>query len=452
VTDLDGRLRRVNPAFSRLFGWSEEELLGRTLAELAHPDNRQGVLAGVAKLAGGEPIIDSEVRGRCKDGSYRWLRCSGMPVPEERAIYVSIRDVSRRKSAEELLRHVFDDSPVGIAMVDKEQRILRANPALWQLLGYAEDELVGRRFAEVIHPDDIHLDTDLLLRLFAGEIPGFAIEKRYLRKGGEVVWGRLQTSIVHGEEGELLYRLAMVEDITEQREADAARREHEALKDAFVRVVAHDLQNPLVAIASLTGLLAEGPADLAPDEQRRILGRIAIHAERLKDTVASFLDLDRLRQGAVTVRRCPTDLAQLARRVAEACDRGDRLLSVEAAPVVAPVDPDMAEHILGNLLENAVTHTPPGTRLWIRIAQEPGGVTMAVEDAGPGMPDELKSAGFELFRTGDPNARRTGVGLWVVARLAELHGGQAWVEDRPGGGAAFRVLLPTGPPQDEPTS
>jgi signal transduction histidine kinase len=68
------------------------------------------------------------------------------------------------------------------------------------------------------------------------------------------------------------------------------------------------------------------------------------------------------------------------------------------------------------------------------------------------MPEELKLAGFELFRTSDPNARRTGVGLWVVARLAELHGGQAWVEDRPGGGAAFRVLLSTGAPEGEVTT
>lgn len=347
---------------------------------------------------------------------------------------------------QEQFRRIFEASPVGIALADGEWRILRANDSLCRFLGCTEGDLLDRRLTEVTHPADAGLDGELARRLLAGEIPRYAIEKRYLRSDGEVVWGRLQASLAGGEHGQPFSFVGIVEDITEEREVAAAHQETGTLKDAFIRVVAHDLQNPLVAIAGLARLLAESPADLAAVEQRQILGRIAIHAERLERTVAGFVTIDRLRQGAVTVRPAPTNLVELAERVARACDPRDHPLSLEAIPVVVPIDPEIAERILANLLDNAVSHTPPGTPVWIRVAHDPGGLTLEVEDAGPGMPDELRAAGFELFRTGDPNARRTGAGLWVVARLAELHGGRAWVGDRPGGGASFRVTLATEPP------
>jgi PAS domain S-box-containing protein len=453
VLGLDGRVRRGNPAFAHVLGWSDVEVLGRPLVDLTHPDDRKSVLAGVERLARGEPVIDAEVRGVRPDGTTRWLRASGVPIPEEDVIYVWMRDVSARKAVEAALhlsearfRRVFEDSPVGIAMVDGQRRIMRANAALCELLGYSEDELVGRRSAELMHPDDVALDTQLAERLFAGDIPGYVIEKRYRRKDGQLIWGRLRASMIRGEDGESLYRLAMIEDITEEREADEAHRELEAMKDAFVRVVSHDLQNPLVAIAGLAEILATDPADLSPEEKRRLLGRIALHADRLKGMVTSFLDLDRLHQGALSAHRIPTDLTALVRRVLETCELGDRPLSVEVAPGEGLIDAELTEHILTNLLENAAAHTPPGTSLWVGVGHEPDGVSIVVEDAGPGVPADLRTAVFELFRTADPEARRTGVGLWVVARFAELQGGRAWVEDRPGGGASFRVSLPTGEP------
>ena len=100
------------------------------------------------------------------------------------------------------------------------------------------------------------------------------------------------------------------------------------------------------------------------------------------------------------------------------------------------------ERILENLLVNACTHTPPGTPVWLKIGVLADNVLVAVEDAGPGVPAESRQTIFELFRTGRHDDRRTGIGLWVVSRLTALHGGRAWVEERLGGGASFRVLLP----------
>ena len=128
--------------------------------------------------------------------------------------------------------------------------------------------------------------------------------------------------------------------------------------------------------------------------------------------------------------------------------RPGRPLKLVVEPVVARVDPAMVERILENLLANAARHTPPDTPVWVRVARQDQGVLIAVEDAGGGVPPELRAALFEPFRQGPEapaHAPGVGIGLTLVARFAELHGGRAWVEERPGGGSSFRVLLPDPP-------
>jgi two-component system sensor histidine kinase MtrB len=114
-------------------------------------------------------------------------------------------------------------------------------------------------------------------------------------------------------------------------------------------------------------------------------------------------------------------------------------------PVVAWVDPAKVERVVENLLTNAGRHTTPDTPVWVRVVRRDEGVLLTVEDAGGGVPRELRAALFEPFRQGPAAAAHApgvGIGLSLVARFAELHGGRAWVQDRPGGGASFQVLLP----------
>jgi signal transduction histidine kinase len=122
-------------------------------------------------------------------------------------------------------------------------------------------------------------------------------------------------------------------------------------------------------------------------------------------------------------------------------------------PVVAWVDAAKVERVVENLLANADRHTTPDTPVWIKVARQGEAVLLAVEDAGGGVPRELRATLFEPFRQGPgaaAHAPGVGIGLSLVARFAELHGGRAWVQDRPGGGASFQVLLPDS--ADQPMS
>ena len=130
----------------------------------------------------------------------------------------------------------------------------------------------------------------------------------------------------------------------------------------------------------------------------------------------------------------------------------DLHVAVAADHVLAAIDRPKVERILENLLSNAAKYTPPDTPIRLRVDRTDSGVLLCVDDRGPGVADDIKAAIFEPFHRGDhaDRAPGTGIGLTLVARFSELHGGRAWVEDRLGGGSSFRVFLPVDASEAEP--
>jgi signal transduction histidine kinase len=232
------------------------------------------------------------------------------------------------------------------------------------------------------------------------------------------------------------------------REEAAELRALDELKNTFLQAVSHDLRTPLAAILGLAITLEqeEGPEG---DEARRLASRIAANARRLDRMVTNLLDLDRITRGIVEPNLRRTDLGALVRRVvAETEIESDRPVQIQTRRVIAAVDPSKVERIVENLLSNAVRHTPTGSHAWIRVDREGAGALLVVEDDGPGVPPEHRDAIFQPFRQGagaPGHSPGVGIGLALVARFAEMHGGRAWVEDREGGGASFRVWLPIAP-------
>jgi signal transduction histidine kinase len=196
----------------------------------------------------------------------------------------------------------------------------------------------------------------------------------------------------------------------------------------------------------------EHGAGLPPEERTGMLDRLVANALKLERLLSDLLDLDRLARGIVEPRRQPVDVGALARRVAADTDTRGRIVRVRAESVELRVDPSQVERIIENLLVNAAKHTPEDTAVQLGVSARGEGVLIAVEDEGTGVPDDLKEEVFQPFVRGlraVDHAPGTGIGLSLVARFAELHGGRAWVEDRPGGGASFRVFLAGAPAETE---
>ena len=183
----------------------------------------------------------------------------------------------------------------------------------------------------------------------------------------------------------------------------------------------------------------------APD-LRDLATRIANNSRKLDRMVADLLDLDRLSRGIVEPNLQDVDVGALVRDLVEQLDIADgRDIVLDIESLTIRVDRPKLERIVENLLVNSVRHTPREARVWVRTRAQEGGALVVVEDDGPGVPAELHEVVFEPFRQGPSSSNHSlgaGVGSSLVARFAELHGGRAWVEDRPGGGASFLVFLP----------
>ena len=230
----------------------------------------------------------------------------------------------------------------------------------------------------------------------------------------------------------------------ELRAADDLRHLN-GVKDTLLHAVSHDLKGPLAAVlGAMQTLRRQAQLDLTPEELESLYTMIEQSGHKMDRLVDDLLDLDRLDRGQLQPRRAPTDVGELARRVTRESNSLDgHPVRIDADAVLVSVDSAKVERIIENLLLNAAKHTPPATPVRVRVTARVDGVELAVEDEGPGVPEDLRVDLFDAFRRG-PNAGGSGVGigLSLVKRFAELHGGSAHVEDRVGGGARFVVWLP----------
>lgn len=236
-------------------------------------------------------------------------------------------------------------------------------------------------------------------------------------------------------------------DVSTEKEASERLRALNDMQDSFLLAVSHDLRTPLTAILGSTQILTRRWDQLEAVERREVLRGLGKNADKLSRLLTNLLDLNRISRGIIEPKRMWTDLSELIAAVAEEYEDGGHPIRTDArGPVMAAVDAGQVERIVENLISNAVRHTPAGTPIWVRAESQAEGVLLVVEDEGPGVPVELRQDVFEPFRRGNGTGVQSpgvGVGLTLVTRFADLHGGKAWVEERDGGGASFRVYLPS---------
>jgi len=222
-------------------------------------------------------------------------------------------------------------------------------------------------------------------------------------------------------------------------------REMNDVKDTLLHAVSHDLKGPLAGIlGAMQTIRRDDELHLTADEREALYEVIEHSGRKMNRLIDDLLDLDRIDRGKVHPQRRPTDVGELARRVvSDTAQLDDHPVRVRADAVMVEVDPSKVERVIENLLVNAARYTPPGTAVLVQVTARPDGIDLVVEDDGPGIPDELKDVLFEPFRQGeDSSGRGMGIGLSLVQRFAELHGGSARIEDAATGGARFVIELP----------
>ncbi len=467
----------VSPQIRAMLGFTPEEWVGDPDLWWDHLDPAflPEAHEAVSRHATGEPF-DVEYRFRAKDGSWHWIRDQALVVTDDdgtvRFSQGVMTDITDEKLAEEQLRDaeqryraIVEHIPAVVYLDPLEwpAETLYVSPELERMLGIDAEEWARDvdSWEHAIHPDDREAVVREYLSFLEQE-GQWTREYRFVARDGRTVWVRDEASILRDEDGRPSFVQGVWFDITERKLAEDALRESEGrereaaerlrsldeMKNTFLAAVSHELRSPLTSILGLS-LTLERQRELDDEDREDLLERLSTNARKLDRLLKDLLDIDRLSRGIVTPQYRVVDVAALVRRSADSLDTlARRAVEVETTPVVISVDPAKVERIVENLLVNAARHTREDRRIWLRVIPHDGGVLIAVEDDGDGVPADLRDAIFEPFRQGptvQSHSPGTGIGLSLVSRFAALHGGRAWVEDREGGGASFRVFLPGGP-------
>jgi PAS domain S-box-containing protein len=258
VANRHGKIVLVNTETERMFGYQRDELLGQDIEILIpwhfrdrHARHQANYFAQPKARRMGPAL---ELAGRRKDGTEFAAEISLSPLRagEELLVLSTIRDVTEGKrvietlrESEERFRRVFEEGPLGLALVGKDHRFLNVNSAFSRLVGYSASELSYMSFEDITHPDDRQTDAALADQLFGGEVPFYQMSKRFVTKNGEAIWANLTRSVVSDQNGNPLYALSMIEDITQRKRMDETLRDSEerfrvALKNSPVVVFNHD--------------------------------------------------------------------------------------------------------------------------------------------------------------------------------------------------------------------
>jgi PAS domain S-box-containing protein len=461
----DRRFKRVSPRLCEILGYPEQELLRLTGKDISHPEDADVINQQRTRLYAGEiDAVRIEKRYVRKDRSVVWVaftmvleRAADGAPQYEIAVY---DDITARKNAEGALRDsealhrsTFELAASGIAHVGLDGRFLRVNRRLNQILGYREGELIGRSVKEVSHPDDRDVTDAQRSLVHAGRHESVRFEKRYLRRNGGTVWVSLGIALVRGDGGAPLYEIAMFDDITERKQAEAALREaHEELKrsnselEQFAYVASHDLQEPLRMVSSYTQLLGRRYGEKFDADAKEFMGYIVDGAARMKQLIEDLLAYSRVGTRGRDFR--PVDLGRpLARALGNlkaAIDESGAEVSHPPMPT-APADEAQLAQLFQNLLANALKFRGPRPpRIRVEVSENDKFLEIAVRDNGIGIEPQYFERIFMVFQRLHNKGEYpgTGIGLAICKKVVERHGGQIRVESRPGEGSAFVFTLP----------
>jgi PAS domain S-box-containing protein len=443
IVDLETlRFLDVNQAAVRHYGYSREEFLAMTVKDIRPPEDIPKLLAAIP-MTGDGPRTVTTWRHRKKDGSliHVELGLHTFDSNGRRARLVVVNDVTepllateRLKESEEQFRKVFEGAPIGMGIVGADCCFLRLNEAFCRMVGYGQEELLGKPFREITHPDDIDKDLHLIGEVIAGKRRSYELEKRYITKSGAILWGHLTVSVLQESGGSPLYLLGMVQDISEQKQVEATRTQlldriisaQEEERRRIARELHDGIGQTLTALA--VGLRSVEQALRRETQASRLqrLRQMASDAVREASLIARGLRPSVLDDAGLeeALRQYVADFRNLYGIAAD--------LHVEDRATGRL--PGRVETALYRIVQEAMTNAAKHSaarHVSVLLKNRPPVAEVIVEDDG---------CGFELAeRSG---SARKGLGLQGMRERAALLEGTLEIESSPGRGTSVYARIP----------
>jgi PAS domain S-box-containing protein len=454
----------ANARSAEMFGYTQEEVIGKLIHDLLPPHTVQELSDVHERRKRGEKVpTQYETTLTRKDGTNSPVEFSARLIDYqgEPAVSIVVRDVAERKHMEKALREseaqfrtMFEEAAIGIALVDMSGIPIKINPALQRMFGYTKEELSSIALTEYIHPSDAQTEAGLFRAVGAGARDHYRVEKRFTRKDGRSIWGYQTISPVKDSEGNPRFAIAMIEDITERKQAEDERQRMEQQLQLTGRLaavgelaagVAHELNNPLAAVQAYAQFLTS----------RR----------NLDETIKS--DLDTIYKEAQRASRITSNLLSFARRhmpekslisINDTIDRSLELhayrLRVNNIEIETKLSPDLPmtmadfhqiQQVFVNLITNAeqaMTEARGQGKLIVRSRKVGDMIEATFTDDGPGISEDDLTRIFDPFFTTKDVGKGTGLGLSICYGIVQDHGGQLYATSGLGKGTTFVLRLP----------
>ena len=430
--------------------------------ECVHPDDREHAAERVREAFRSGTYFD-EFRVLHADGTIRWVesRAEAEFAPDGRPIRLigTAQDVTDRRLIEEKLRHrewelrtLADNTPDILSRFDRDLKHLFVNAAVLKATGRPREDFLGKTNRELGMPEDLcRLWEDAMRSVFeSGQHR--SIEFAFPTRDGE---RRYEARLVaeFGPSGEVEYVLGVTHDLTDRVRYEEALRDQDRRKDEFLATLAHELRNPLAPIRNGLRILRMAPEGEMAAEVRDMMERQLEHMVRLVD---DLLDVSRISRGKIDLKRERVQLQAVLEHAVEAsrplirAAGHELILRIAHDPVWVDGDLTRLAQVVGNLLNNAAKYTPDGGRITLSAGLEGEEAVVRVADDGTGISGEMLAKVFDMFAQVDQTLGRAqgglGIGLSLVKKLVEMHGGAIEAASPGLGlGSTFTVHLPVAP-------
>jgi PAS domain S-box-containing protein len=476
TTDTEGRITFLNGVAESLTGWTNAEAAGQPLEavfRIVNEDSRQpvenpalralkeGVVVGLAN----QTVL---IR---KDGTERPIDDSAAPVRDGQGHVVGcvlvFRDVTERRRLEKenadrlraarQLAAIVESSEDAIVSKSLDGIIQTWNATAERLFGFTAEQAEGQHISLIIPADRAKEEEEIIARIRAGEkVEHFDTVR--VRSDGQPIPISLTISPIRDETGRIVGASKIARDITDRKQAEeriyslmAELKQADKRKDEFLATLAHELRNPLAPIRNALALMRQTRDDKELiEDARRTMERQMTQMVRLVD---DLMDVNRINQNKLQLRKQRIDLAAVVQSAVETSrpliEQGGHQLTVMLPQEAIPLDGDLTRlaQVFANLLTNAAKYTEQGGRIWLTAERVGSNAIVTVRDTGIGIPAEAMPALFEMFSQVERSLERSqgglGIGLMLVKRLTEMHGGTIEAHSEgPSKGSEFIVRLP----------
>lgn len=455
-----------------MLGYSPDDLPNNieTWSEIIHPDDLK--YAGdciMAYLEGKTENYLSEIRLRCKDGSYKWILARGMIVertPDGKPSRVvgtqaDIQSIKDKEEAVQLSQQKFSNafkySGIGKALVSPEGKWIEVNKAVCDMLGYTEDELKQCKFQDLTHPEDLDKDMEYVRKMLNKEIDSYQMEKRYIHKNKNYVWALLTVSLVWNIDDTPRFFISQIQDISEVKKliSDLEAKNMQLVTttldlqqkvkqlEEFNRIVAHNIRGP----AGNIKILLNEYLDTTDENERKIfIEYLNQSSGQLLQTLTELMEIIEVKMNK-TIKFEKCNLNEIIQKIKNQLhgiiirQKGEINLNLEVQDVMYPGI--YLESILFNLINNSLKYSKPDVSPVIDISaykNKNGDVVLEVQDNGLGI--NLTKYGnqiFKLHKVFHPGYDSKGVGLFMTKNQIETFGGTIDIESTEGVGSKFII-------------